>query len=66
MLSTADFENITRIEPCPFCGAAARLRVKKNRRYPYYVQCTFCGGKTDRWSDPQRARYAWNRRADNG
>lgn len=65
MLETADFANLIKIKPCPFCGADARLMVKKNKRFPYYVRCTFCGGRTERWSEPQKARYAWNRRGKN-
>lgn len=37
----------TRLHPCPFCGAEAKLAARWTKRgYIGFVQCTFCEAQT--------------------
>lgn len=57
------------LKHCPFCGKAAKIRVKPDRLLGdrYIPQCTGtnCPGRNYRcWHSEKAAADAWNRRAN--
>lgn len=49
-----------KLEPCPFCGATANLQGKR----VFYVECSHCFAKTDKFALPTFAIQAWNKRCN--
>ena len=49
-----------KLEPCPFCGAAAQLQGKR----VFYVECPRCFATTDKYAKPKFATQAWNKRCN--
>ena len=56
------------LKPCPFCGGANLLEytTKQLHQAPRYtIKCMDCMAEMAR-SKPQKAKDAWNRRAEDG
>ncbi len=61
------------LKPCPFCGGEAEINVDREavedtekRHWAYTVVCKRCCATSGLTYLPEKARKAWNRRADNG
>lgn len=61
------------LKPCPFCGGEAVISVDpdavddtQGRRWAYNAVCIRCCATSGLTYTPQKAKEAWNRRADNG
>lgn len=62
-----------KLKPCPFCGGEAEINVDyeavedtEKRHWAYTVVCNRCCATSGLTYRPEKAREAWNRRADNG
>ena len=62
-----------KLKPCPFCGGEAEINVDREavedtekRHWAYTVVCKRCCATSGLTYLPEKAREAWNRRADNG
>lgn len=62
-----------KLKPCPFCGGEAEINVDREevedtekRHWAYTVVCNRCCATSGLTYLPEKAREAWNRRADNG
>lgn len=64
---------VNELKPCPFCGGQANISVDteavtdtEGRRwaYTYTVVCNRCCATSGLTYLPEKAREAWNRRAD--
>lgn len=65
--------NVTGLLPCPFCGGNARIsadteaiRDSQGRLWAFNVVCDRCCASYGFTFSPDRAKEAWNRRADDG
>ena len=61
------------LKHCPFCGGLAAISVDpeavvdtEGRRGAYTVVCNMCCATSGLTYLPEKAKEAWNRRADNG
>lgn len=59
------------LKPCPFCGGEAVISVDpdavedtQGRRWAYNAVCIRCCATSGLTYTPQKAKEAWNRRAD--
>lgn len=59
------------LKPCPFCGGQASISVDleavvdtEGRRWAFTVVCNRCCATSGLTYLPEKAREAWNRRAD--
>lgn len=58
---------MAKLKPCPFCGGKAVISVDPDAvRWKYYAECIRCCAMSGLTYTPQKAKEAWNRRADNG
>ena len=66
---TATSRQENELKPCPFCGSATNLVIRKSMSHPEFtvVVCTIdldgCGSSTAWWETEADAIAAWNRRA---
>lgn len=60
-----------KLKPCPFCGGEAEIHVDheevedtEKRHWAYTVVCNRCCATSGLTHLPEKAREAWNRRAE--
>jgi hypothetical protein len=53
------------LRSCPFCGGIAEATAG-GPGPKYWVFCRLCRASSEMFADPERARYAWNRRSEEG
>lgn len=60
-----------KLKPCPFCGGEAKINVDheevedtEKRHWAYTVVCNRCCATSGLTYLPEKAREAWNRRAE--
>lgn len=52
-----------KLKPCPFCGGRAEPREEKDTHHKwFYVRCTECGSRTNRYYWLNFAIKVWNTR----
>ena len=54
------------LKKCPFCGEDNPIMQVDKEEYSltYYVQCWYCGCRTDDYPTEEEAIERWNRRAE--
>ena len=56
-------QKVTRLKPCPFCGADGVPHVSLNKSYDkHYVKCLCCDARGGMCATEEEAAEVWNKR----